>query len=66
MAAQDAPSPQEAGDELGAALTDLDATEAAELEELGVAIGDALRGSSPPPLDPAKVDELWTRVEADL
>lgn len=66
MVDEDGPSRSDAGDELAAALADLDAAEAAELDALGRAIGVALSVPASVPLDPVKVDELWSRVEPEL
>lgn len=66
MAARDGSTSDDVVDDLDTALADLDAAETAELDDLGRAIGVALSGPSSPPLDPAKVDELWSRVEPEL
>lgn len=66
MAGPDRPRADGADDDLGAALADLDAAEAAALEALGDAVGAVLRGAGDPELDVATVDAIWTRVEPEI
>lgn len=65
MTGRDRTSPDDV-DYLGAALADLDAAEAAELDALGDAVGAALRGPGDPELDATTVDAIWTRVEPEI
>jgi len=53
-------------DDLVAALEDLDADEAAELDALGHAVGAALREQQESELDAAVVDAIWDRVKPEL